>query len=578
MADLIPAGRNMTFDLPPGAVMDISGSGIFQLVPTQPSARGSAASTIQSPKSTIGPFDALTRVFIQAGADPAYYSISGGGIRETQSAELRLSPDPAVNSAIIQGAAAQGGIYTISRPGDYPVTADNFVLSTDSVFFIGPGVFFTVNGIRQPLRSIGSFVSRPVVNPQPYAFTGQIPWASFGDSFSNMCSLPGQDIRQGTAALSFTVERMAPWLNGFSNGICRPVANCGISGETTTQMLARDSAGPSATRKAIADAAALGARFIHNHWAVNDCQSLAGGASDSSIQTVVTTAVNNSVALLKRQIAFGIYPITYSLMGYNLNTATSPEILTRRVAINRYNETMSQIVRSAGGLLGSWVDAFSLVASADGNWLPGMDDGLGLHPGSNACRTVYPLGVAEMLRLSGMSTPPMLGYGLFTNLVTNGDFSASSSGIATNFAMSVGAGTGTFTHSIVDFAGQNWQQSIFTPATFDAATVLLNDVIGGELSLIIDSPSGGAPTGLFAYLARLRANTAFSEVPFINPTISPKVSVSAPIDMRMAFPPIVSPAATPATFHIIVQVATTSTAPVRVRLSRPRAFKLPTTY
>lgn len=505
--------------------------------------------------------------------------------------ETGAANNAAIARALAKASAAGGGVVSLCKPGTYAISADNFVVPPATSLYLAPGVYFTLNGARIIPFTLAAFITRPVFNPQPNPISGQVNWASFGDSFSNMCGLAAQDIRQATASLSFTAERMAPWINGFTNGVARPVANCGVSGDTTTQMLARDSAGASSNRRAITDAAALGARFIVNHMGVNDLQALQEGASDTTINNTVQATIDNCRTILKRQLAFGMYPITVSLMGYNYNIVTSGQITVRKIAIARFNTALKAMINGAGGSLGSYVDAYPLVADAFGNWLPGMDDGGGLHPGMNACRIVYPLVADEMMRLSGIASPPYNGYSTFTTLCTNPEFSASTAGVATNYAISVGAGTGTLANSVVDFRGQNWQQTIFTPATFDGngnaivvqqwnldnTTIALNDVIGGEFSVYIDNGSGGAPS-LFQFLARLRANTAFSETPFINPTISPKVDMMGPIDLRFAFPPIVSPAATPATFYLIVQVATTKTTPIRVMTSRPRAFKLPTTY
>lgn len=50
------------------------------------------------------------------------------------------------NSSAIQAALNRGGLVTITTPGVYRITADDFSPATNSSVFIGPGVSFSVNG------------------------------------------------------------------------------------------------------------------------------------------------------------------------------------------------------------------------------------------------------------------------------------------------------------------------------------------------------------------------------------------------------------------------------------------------
>jgi hypothetical protein len=430
------------------------------------------------------------------------------------------------------------------------------------------------------------------IEPKLYPANGQIKWGSYGDSIANVSGYANFDLRQiNAAAPGFGVERMGSWVGPLSNGLFRLAANCGISGDNTTQMLARESAGASATRKAIIDAAATGVQFLVNSLGINDIQTLGGGASQATVDGVVNTAVANIVTLLKKQRANGIWPVTTSLMGYNLSTATAGEIAVRQSASRQFNAALGPIIVAANGELGSWVDVYSLVTDANGAWKAGLDQGDGLHPGANGCKVIYTPVVAEMLRVAGVMNPAKFAYGPQVNLFANPDFSASAAGTATGLNIYTAVGTCTLARSIVDWRGQNWQECLVTPTALDgngnagvslditipATTIALGDVLGGELSVYIDDGAGGAPN-VFQFMTRLRANTTYADTPLFNPTVSPKVNLAEAFDARIALLPIVSPAATPATCMISVIALGRALTPFRVRVALPRAFKLPSTY
>lgn len=440
-------------------------------------------------------------------------------------------------------------------------------------------------------RGGAAAVVRAGTPSRQYPPSGQIKWASYGDSIANISSYANYDLRQiSGGSVGLSVERMGAWVGFLSNGLFRCSANCGVSGETTAQMITRESANASATRKSIADAASTGAAFAVNSLGINDIKTLSGASSASTIESVISTAVSNATALLKRQVSYGIYPITPSLLGYS-ETGSAADIAVRKSAVRAFNSRLSAVIADAAGALGSFIDAYPFVTDSNGSWLSGYDQGDGLHPGANGCRVVYGMCVAEMLRVSGVFSAPRFAYAQGANLVANADFSASSSGTATGLNIFTQAGTCTLTKSIVDWRGANWQEVLVTPTALDGngnagveiditivnTTIALSDVIGGEVSLYIDDGAGGAPA-VFQYAVRCRGNTTFVDMPLFNPTISPKVLLNAPVDGRVALSPIIEPAATPATSLITIIALTNSLTPFRVRVALPVAYKLASTY
>lgn len=439
-------------------------------------------------------------------------------------------------------------------------------------------------------------------NPTAAARAAQqpIPVGSFGDSIANFTTYANHDLRQITGTLNSNADRMGMTLQQASAGALRVMFNGGVSGETTAQMLARDAAGASATRKALTDAMTLGVRHLVFSAGVNNLQSpnLLGGATSAAIDAAVSGAVDDLLALCRRAVSFGITPHVVALMGYryetvymgSLLTNSAAQVSTSQEAIRRFNAAAKDAISAADGALGYWYDLPTGVVNSSGAWLTGMDQGDGLHPSENAQFLIYQQ-VADAIRMmEGLTNPQLSCYPPGVNLFSNADFSASAAGQATGVNAYVNSGTGTLAKSIVTWRGRQWQQVILTPTVVDASgnvdvaidltytTPTAGDVIGGEISVYIDDGAGGPPPGVFQWMARARAGAAYADVPLFNPTISPKVNRIAPIDRRCVLNPIVVPA-TPTPAMIAVKALTQQiAAPVRIMVSMPRVIKLAATY
>ena len=448
------------------------------------------------------------------------------------------------------------------------------------------------------IRGVVSGAWNPTAAPS--ANFAPIPVGTFGDSIANISSFANHDLRQvSTVSLGSNSDRMGVTLQHVSNGALRVMFNGGVSGDTTTQMLARDAAGSTATRKALTDAMTLGVRHLVFSAGVNDLQSpaLAAGASSGTIDAAVSASVGRLASLLRRAVSFGMTPHVVALLGYrfetvnmgSLPTNNAAAVATTQEAMRRWNALAKVTIREAGGALGYWYDMPTNVLDSNGAWLSGMDQGDGLHPSENSQYPIYTQ-VADAIRLmEGMISTPLSAYPPGANQFANADFSASTAGVATGASTYNSVGTGSIANSIVTWRGQQWQQCIMTPATADGngncglqidltyATPTPGDVLGGEITVYIDDGNGGAPPGVFQWLARSRCGANFADVPLFNATIAPKVARGV-IDHRCVMNPIVAPAtATPAVLSINAltnQIA----APIRVMVSRPRIVKLPVAY
>lgn len=422
----------------------------------------------------------------------------------------------------------------------------------------------TLGGLNSPFNAV---------------YQPQVLVASYGDSIANISAFANFDLRNLVGNVGFQPERMGLWLPALSGGLIKFIANCGVSGDATAAMIAREVAGSSATRKNIADAKSTGATHIINSMGINDIQQLAGGASQASIDTIVNTAVANCVIILKKQRVANLYSITHSTFGYALSTATASEIATRRVASKQFNDALGPIIRAANGALGSWVDVYMDMADSVGNSKSGMDDGLGLHPSANGIKLVCAKLVDEIFRVSGINEPPLSIYSNSTNLLANPDLSAATSGIATGFNIYTVSGTCSFTNSVIDWRGKNWQEVIVTPSALasgiasiqiDFAIPTAGNTTGlfltGEMDVYVDDCNGGAPA-VFQWLGRIRQNATFADLPSFNGAISPQVNVSEPIDYHVAFPTITIPVTPITTGTLSSAFLTNSLAPFKVRVS-----------
>ena len=422
---------------------------------------------------------------------------------------------------------------------------------------------------------------------------------TFGDSIANISAYPNHDLRQISGTLGSVGDRMGVILQSASNGSLRVGFNGGVSGETLAQMLLRDSAATSATRKAIRDAMNLGVRHLVCSMGINNLQSpgLAAGASTTTIDAAVATAVATMQSLLRRMVVCGITPHTVALMGYRYETVNMGPMVTNNAAavattqdaIRRFNAAAKTAIQAANGMLGYWYDLPAGVVDANGAWLAGMDQGDGLHPSENCMELVYTQVVQAIRSLEGLATLPLNCYPAGTNLFSNADFSEASGGLATGISTYVNVGTGTLSKQILTWRDQVWQEVILTPTGLDAngnvgveldltyTTPTAGDVIGGEFSLYVDDGNGNAPPGVFQWMARTRAGAVYSDIPNYSPTISPKVNRGV-INRRCVMNPIVVPAtATPAIQSVIV-LSQQAALPIRVRIARPRVIKLASTY
>lgn len=426
---------------------------------------------------------------------------------------------------------------------------------------------------------------------------------SYGDSIANISSATTQDLRTVTTGnKAMTDLRFGSWLPSLSNGALRMVFNGGVSGDNTTQMAARESAGSSATRKSVQDARDVGCQVLVFSPPVNDLGSFTTATAQSTIDAAVTTALTNVTTLLTRARSFGIWPVVVSFGPYSNVAATDADNAVRRAAMRAWESRMRTAIELAAGGLGEYVDTGMICGDNIGAWLPGYSYD-GVHPDSVAVRRRYrPLADAIMARFGVTASPWALPL-TSINFMDNADLSAVSSGLATRITRAAGSGTATFANQIVSAHGRPWQEVVYTPTVVDgngnvncnidinfAVTggspfvgVSAGDLIAGECDLYIDDGLGGPPP-VFSIGARMRMNgtaTVYHDAFSFDPAKSPKLSFDEPVMLHVCTAPVQAVDASAALTGCLMQLyaLTNQTAKnVRLVVGNIRAGKLPSTY
>lgn len=168
----------------------------------------------------------------------------------------------------------------------------------------------------------------PMFNQSPVSGGGArtIPLAiaTFGDSTANTgTSMDYREITpvfpvSGATVNSFSVTRAAV-LNYYPRAVY--VGNCGIGGETTTQMLARDGLAYSSTRRAIADLMIMQPDVVlYRGGSINDIQ---GTVNNSNIESTAAAVIGRHLSIVAKMVSLGLTVIDSGIFGYGAGSAAT---------------------------------------------------------------------------------------------------------------------------------------------------------------------------------------------------------------------------------------------------------------
>lgn len=148
------------------------------------------------------------------------------------------------------------------------------------------------------------------------------------------------------------------------------VANGGISGETTTNLLARDAAAASVTRQAITDVLALSPDvvLIQGGCSIND---FSAATTSGQVTTAVATALTNITEAVARIQASGVPIILTGIYGYSgdgVMYAGTGNLI--RSALLQHNASLAALA-AANPTFIKYIDPVGAVSDAAGNLLTG---------------------------------------------------------------------------------------------------------------------------------------------------------------------------------------------------------------
>lgn len=287
----------------------------------------------------------------------------------------------------------------------------------------------------------------------------------------------------------------------------------GVSGETTTQMLARAAAGSSITRRAVIDMMNLGPDVvIFRGGSINDLLAL----SSASTQTDVDAVYTRHVKLLD-QMASGVTKvIDEGFYGYSPGSGTAADIAFRRAAIASLNARYKAYAAASNGRI-TFIDVVGTLSNSDGSYISDVYESSGVH--LNLLGS-YLLGQLEAAALSRMFGNPGTVRFPGSNVITNALFTATSTAagygeVATGFTYGASSATRqngkietingkVFSTIELVMTGADPYGSIVMPFTPNSMGIVADDVWGFEVDFLISTIDGSAlPAPSSRYVAQV---------------------------------------------------------------------------
>lgn len=338
--------------------------------------------------------------------------------------------------------------------------------------------------------------------------------ATFGDSTAVPTSITGSDTTDqrvfNTALGSSTTTRFRLQTRDLLFAhypAARLIAIGGISGQTTTQMLARDALSPSATRRAMSDLAALQPDLVLlRGGSINDVFALTVSSPDSDVDAIVSRhmqIIDSLLALGLRVLDEGIYGCT------GADTAAAARW---RSAVVRFNDAVKAQVATRDSNRVRFLDLINITRDATGAFIP-LISADGTHPDIYGCDLIARAEAEAITRWFGRSgTRTYPGENLLNNSVKSLALMSETTTSGTNktplgFAVATSGGGVAANFDVIYEDGKKWwigEASTGTPG--GAVTMSLpdgfesgatypipitgGDIIGLELELLFETLDG----------------------------------------------------------------------------------------
>lgn len=268
---------------------------------------------------------------------------------------------------------------------------------------------------------------------------------TFGDStanYGNNHTATDQDTAYVTAST---------WNSGLTNNglthekmqlqskypMAWPVGNCGISGQTTAQMLARDDLAASITRRAITDALNLNPDVVI--YLGGSINNLLGVTSGTVAATVASTYAEH-VSIISRFLAAGVAVIDVGIYGIAAGASGLTDLAACSSAIVQLNSMLNAYHAGINNTL--FVDSSEITHNGYGVYLPYMStDAVHLNAyGQSIISDAIADALTTMYGVSSNIRYP--GYNNFANSLMTASSTAGGYGpVATNVTIAATAAT-----------------------------------------------------------------------------------------------------------------------------------------
>lgn len=380
---------------------------------------------------------------------------------------------------------------------------------------------------------------------------------TFGDSTANLGATSSPDTYDTqTVTAPFPASgatvigggELAKWCTSMFYPRARLVGNCGISGDSTNGMLARDSAVGSSTRKAIADALNLRPDVVvYRGGSINDLQ----GITDGTYAATVATCIANHRRILGRMLVGAPYIMDVGIFGYGDGaSATSPTPDLVRQAVLECNVAFAAVAAEFGGRVDYLSPQAAGIQGTDGRITAGLSND-GLHLNTNGGLLLGKAEASQLTARFGQAAGPtypgvnllpeamMQGTGAFGGGLKPNGFTFSGA-TATASSIDVIDGKQMWSVEATISAGSQTVQ-MFAPFPISTLGLLANDVIGAEFDWEWLPLNGFSPTMVTCYSRLDIYKTAAGRVVHTaNASTLPSASLAAPaMKGRSVFLPLV---------------------------------------
>ena len=383
--------------------------------------------------------------------------------------------------------------------------------------------------------------------------------AVFGDSTANLGTLTSpnsQDVASVTAAFPGSgatsigfASFEKTWLPS-KYPMAHIVANLGVSGETTTQMLARDGAAGSTTRKAIQDGLDLSPDvFLFRGASINDLTSV----TSSTWQSTADATFARHAELVARMVSGGVVVLDWGVLGFS-GSATDPA--STRMALKYLNGLIREYAKQFSGKVFYCDPILAGIQAADGNFVSGLsNDGTHLNMTGG-----YLQGTHEADILSSIFGPSSDVRYPGLNVVPNALFHTQTSGVASGITINPTNIT-----------------TLLIYVTAPVSGVALNDTYGFEFDFFFKGLNGHVPTPTTIYgrvdLAKTAAGRVIDQVSGVDYGRMPADGFTG----KIVFPPfkIQETGANLTLNGFLINVSTSdASGSFRVGIANPRMVKL----